>query len=305
MVDLKAGVIGTGVFGGFHASKYADSENATLLGVHDQHEDRMSALVEKWGGRAFPTAAALIDAVDVVTIAAPAVSHYALAKAALEAGRHVFVEKPIALDLDEADDLIALADARGLVLQVGHQERFIFDAFGVLGGDKRPVEVECRRNGPFSGRCMDVSVVMDLMIHDLDLLRQVIDSELESVAATARFEHGDVADEVDAALIFQGGVKARLVASRIAETRVRDMRLVYDDGVVEIDFVGRRITNTTPRQLERSFDAGPDAPAFADPLGYGVEMFLKAVRDGAPPPITGADGRAALALALRIEQALA
>lgn len=300
MAGVRAGVMGAGVFGGYHANKYAETDKADLVAVFDLDAARAGALAEKHGCAAFSDLDAFFDAVDAVTIAAPAKAHAALARAALEAGKHALVEKPIALSLEDADALVALAEASGKVLQVGHQERYVFDAIGVLGRAQKPTRIESRRLGPYSERGTDVSVVMDLMIHDLDMARQLVEGDHHAVDAEETLKHGAHSDRTRAELKF-AGCEVVLEASRIAEKRERDMRLVYPDGEIKIDFMNRAVENTTGADLREAFGAD-DAPlALKDPLAFGTQSFLESVVSGRAPIVSGAAGRAALALALAIE----
>ncbi|NWG70402.1 MAG: Gfo/Idh/MocA family oxidoreductase [Parvularculaceae bacterium] len=292
--EIVAGVAGAGVFGSLHASKYLTSPDVRLAAVLDRDAGRAEALAEKCGARAFTDLKEFLNAVDVVTVATCASSHFNVARAALECGRHVLVEKPIALTLAHADRLIRIARDRHLVLQVGHQERFVFDAFGIFGRRLRPRSVSCVRRNPVTGRGEDVSVVFDLMIHDIDLVRRMGFSDPVSLAA---FGH---ADEADAKFTFADGATVTFEASRLASVRERRMTLDYGVGVVEIDFVNRKISNTTGVETAATFDHG--GPALADPLGFGVARFLDAVRGVAPPAISGDDGRDALEWALMIEK---
>lgn len=292
--EIVAGVAGAGVFGSLHASKYLTSPDVRLAAVLDRDAGRAEALAEKCGARAFTDLKEFLNAVDVVTVATCASSHFNVARAALECGRHVLVEKPIALTLAHADRLIRIARERHLVLQVGHQERFVFDAFGIFGRRLRPRLVSCVRRNPVTGRGEDVSVVFDLMIHDIDLVRRMGFSDPVSLAA---FGH---ADEADAKFTFADGATVTFEASRLASVRERRMTLDYGVGVVEIDFVNRKISNTTGVETAATFDHG--GPALADPLGFGVARFLDAVRGVAPPAISGDDGRDALEWALMIEK---
>ncbi len=300
---LRAGVAGAGVFGGYHAQKYTESVQADLRGIYDLDGERAKAGAEKQNCKNFTDYDDFLDAIDVLTIATPASTHGELARRALQAGKHVLVEKPIALDLETADELIALAADNKLTLQVGHQERYVFEAFGLLDRPFKPKRIESRRLNRFSGRCMDVSVVYDLMIHDLDLIVQLLDAEPCETIASAEFVHGDHSDHTETLLRFAEG-EARLAASRIVDDPVRDIRLVYEDGEVHLDFLTRKVTNTTPTPLARDFERGDDAPhAFRDPLGFGTEQFLQAAKTGKPPIVTGGHGRRALQMALEIERA--
>jgi predicted dehydrogenase len=301
MQTVRAGVVGAGVFGGFHAGKYAADPRVAFQGVFDPDRARAQALAEKHGGRAFPSLAALIDAVDAVTVASPAHTHGPAALAALLAGKHVLVEKPIATNLADADAMVAIADANDLVLQVGHQERFVFEAMGLLAVPERPRRIEARRMGPFSERGADVSVTLDLMTHDLDLVRLLAGrAEVTSLAAKGERARTETIDRVEARLAFANGVDAILLASRLHSGRERVMRVDYADGSVEIDFVAKTFSNTTRHLLDAAF---ADAPKAKDSLGAGVQAFLSAIRGEGAPAVSGADGREALALALAIDAA--
>jgi len=295
------GVVGAGKFGTYHARQYAKRDGAVLAGVYDPDRARAQALAKELGCPDSADLDRLLDMADAVSIAAPASVHFDLARAALEAGVHVMVEKPLAVTLADADALIALARARGLILQVGHQERFVFESFGLLARNQAPVAIEGARLAPFNGRAMDVNVVLDLMIHDLDLMHTVAEAPVARVRATGKRRFGDHADEVAADLVLENGCEVSFVASRMAETLNRTMKLVYRDGEIEIDFVKRSLRNTTPASLVSPFDErGADIAAFSDPLGANIENFIQCVQSGGRPKISGADGRRALQTALMI-----
>ncbi|MBY0423610.1 MAG: Gfo/Idh/MocA family oxidoreductase, partial [Parvularculaceae bacterium] len=203
-------MVGAGVFGGYHAAKYAALDDVQLTSVFDTDGVRARALAGQYGAAAAPTFEHFLDSVDVLTIATPASRHFDYAREALAAGRHVLVEKPLALSVDDADALVDLANRRRRVLQVGHQERFVAESLGLFAGLKPPRRARCRRVNPRSGRGEDVSVVLDLMIHDLDLLRRLPLGPLVAVSAA-----GD-RDDAEAELAFANGARAILVASRTA-----------------------------------------------------------------------------------------
>ena len=303
---VKAGVVGCGFFGSLHAQKYVEAEHAELVGVYDVSAAAATALAHKLGTRAFTSASDLMKKIDAVSVTVPAAVHYDVAANFLRGGVHVLVEKPIALHLAHADELIDLADAGNLVLQVGHQERYVFEDFGVLHREQSPQEIRARRTGPFTGRAMDVSAIFDLMIHDLDLVHQVSPADVVEIEASSKAIHGTYADEVAATLTLSDGCKVYVLASRIADARQRDMRLVYPDGVVEIDFVNRTLKNSTKTELRSGFDGSEISQRILnDPLGYGINAFIDSVRLGTPPLVTGRQARQALATAIRISEALA
>jgi predicted dehydrogenase len=252
-------------------------------------------LAEKHGARAFATAEDLIEACDAVIIASPASTHAPIAAKALAAGRHVLVEKPLAVDPRDADMLINLAHRHGVVLQAGHQERFVMDAIGLLNVREAPHRISSVRAGPPTGRGLDVSVTMDLMIHDLDLVASMFGASPLAIAAHGRFGPGGTLDEVHALLTFAAG-EARLSASRIAENRARTMRAEYQSGVVEIDFASRILRNGSTLPLNADF-----ADLCPDPLGASVAAFLAAAAGEAPCPAPGEAGAAAVRLAAAID----
>jgi predicted dehydrogenase len=295
---LKAAVIGAGAFGRHHATKYralADAgQNVCLFAIADPSADVRRAAPA--GVLAVADWRELLGKVDLVSICSPAVTHAEIVRAFLNAGAHVLVEKPIATTLEEANDLVALAAKTGLVLTVGHQERFVFARTGLLDQVETPLEIQCWRRGPWTGRGDDVSAVLDLMIHDLDLVHTMVDSPVADVKARGLTQYGPHADEVSATLTFANGTVARLDTSRIAETRKRGLRAVYVDGVIEIDFLTREVTNTTPRPLA--------ALEMGDPLGESVASFVAAVTVGSAPLVLAEEARLALATAIRIDEAV-
>lgn len=293
---IKTGLVGAGAFGANHARQLSQAEDSAFQGVFDNDLDRAEDMAARYGVRAFPTLDALIAATDALIIATPARTHGALAGVAVAAGRHVFVEKPLAATLAEADSLVAAAARAGVVLQAGHQERFVLEALGLFAAPEKPIMVESVREGPFTGRGMDVSVTLDLMIHDLDLIAVLFGDKPISVAASGRAERGDQLDAVEAHLHFATG-EAKLTASRVAEARKRTMRAVFPSGEVNVDFLTRTMTNTTLFPLDSDFAA--KAP---DPLGQNVRAFLHAIRARGPSMISGESGAAAVALAAAIDE---
>jgi predicted dehydrogenase len=292
---LKAGVAGAGVFGGYHAGKYAGMEGVRLAAVYDHHRPHAEALAARHGAEAFADLPAFLAAVDLVTVATPADSHAEIAQAALEAGRHVYVEKPLAVFRGDAGLLVETAAARGLVLACGHQERVVFAAMGLLDQTERPVRIESVRRGTPSTRNRDVACVLDLMIHDLDLALMLAGPEVAEVSAEGGY------DEVTAEVAFEGGASARFAVSRMAGARERTMRLVYPSGVVEIDFLAPSFANGSALELNPDFAETPEG---RDPLGASVASFVAAAAATAPrPAVTGEEGARALELALRVEAA--
>jgi predicted dehydrogenase len=291
---LKAGVVGAGVFGGFHARKYASLDGVELKAIFDPDQVRREALTGELGCAGFDDLHEFFAGLDVVTVATPAATHYEIALAAVQAGCSVYVEKPVTHTLEEADRLITAAAKAGKVLACGHQERVVFGAMGLLGLPEQPFELNSVRRGTPNTRNRDVSCVLDLMIHDLDLALQLTGQDPVAVEAEGEF------DLVRAEVTFATGLTATFEASRIAEARERTMLAAFASGRVEIDFLAPSFVNTTPFALNPDFATTPNG---RDPLGVSVSRFLAAVRGEGAPVATGVDGARALDLALAVEQA--
>jgi predicted dehydrogenase len=293
---IRAGVIGAGAFGGNHARKYASLEGVELVGVFDPAAAAAQTLADSLGVTAFASEADLLATVDVVTVASPAICHGKSVIAALAAGRHVYVEKPLATGLDDADRILKLAADKALVVAVGHQERVVSQAMGLFDIPEPPLHLEAVRFGTPSTRNLDVSATLDLMVHDIDLALALTTGDPLTVEA-----EGDD-DRANAEVIFDNGFIASFAVSRVAEARDRRMRIVDRSGEVAIDFLARTCSHTTPFPLNAQF---AETPAGRDPLGVSVQAFLDAVAGTSPrPAVTGEEAARALDLALAVEQAL-
>jgi predicted dehydrogenase len=308
---LRVGVVGAGHFGRFHALKAAAGARTTLVGLHDASPDR-AALVAAEAGAPALGLDALLEAAEAVVVAAPADAHHDLAARALAAGRHVLVEKPIAATLAQADALAELAAARGLVLQVGHLERFSAAYRAVTARMVRPLYIEATRIAPFKPRGTDVSVILDLMIHDLDLVLALVDSELESVDAVGAPVASAFEDIANARLRFANGCVATITASRISMKTERRMRIFGQASYVTVDFASRRLFAVTQGEGD-----GAPLPGLAgfhmqelawqdhDSLAAEQDAFAASVLDGAPVVVDAAAGRRALAAALAVTGGMA
>ena len=296
---LRVGVVGAGYFGRFHALKVAAGARSVLGGVCDAVPERAAALAAELGCLALGWEA-LLAGCDAVVIASPAATHHVAAAAALRAGKHVLVEKPIAASLEEADGLIGLALAGGLVLQVGHLLRYSAERAAIVGRVARPAFIECTRVAPFKARGTDVSVVLDLMVHDLDMVLSLVDAPLEGVEAVGMAVASGYVDLAHARLRFGNGAVAMLVASRVAGRTERSMRVFGAEGVLELDFGARVLRHVRPGGAEEGGDW-----AAGDLSAAEHAAFAAAVLDGAPVLVDGAAGRRALEAALMVEAAIA
>jgi predicted dehydrogenase len=311
---LRIGVAGSGHFGRYHALKVAASARTRLTAVFDPDLERAKTVGWEAGAKEVGFEE-LLDLVDAVIVAAPAEAHYALATRALRAGKHVLVEKPIAATLQQADEMAALAAERGLVLQVGHLERFSAAYQAMAGRIGAPLYIEATRIAPFKPRGTDVSVILDLMIHDLDLILGLIDSEIESVDAVGAPVASPHEDIANARLRFRNGAVATITASRISPRTERRMRIFAQDAYMAADFSARTLTviGRTSGVLPPGQQPVPGVAGFGmeqvswddhDSLGAEHAAFAASVLDGAPVLVDAAVGRRALAAALAVGESM-
>jgi predicted dehydrogenase len=295
-------VIGVGALGRYHAEKYAVAPGAELVGVVDVDLDRARAVAEPHGCRAMTSVAELLPDLDVVSVAVPTEAHAEVVNACLEAGVHTLVEKPISRTLEEADALIALAKRRALTLAVGHLERFN-PAFVELSGMlDRPFFVEAERLGGFKGRGIDVDVVLDLMIHDIDLMLAMVPSRVVSVSACGFRVLTDLIDIANARFEFEDGAVADLSASRVSRAPVRKLRVFGTNFYGSADLQSRELRVERRVNGEQMSDARSFGPA--DALRTEIDAFMDAVRGDASRIVDGHAGRAALALALEVNKGI-
>jgi predicted dehydrogenase len=307
---LRLGILGVGHFGRFHALKAAANPAIHLIGLHDASFDRAAQIAGEVGAPAL-SPEAVIAAADALIIAAPTRFHYALAERALAAGRHVFIEKPIAASLDQADRLIALAARQGRVLQVGHIERFsaAFRTVMATPSGGRALSFEAVRAAPFRPRSLDVSVVLDLMIHDLDLVMELAGGEPEAVEAVGAAIASDHPDFAVARLRFPGGRAASITASRVSLSMERRLRVLGTEGEMAVDFLTRSLAvlrRGGAEAVETMPGHGVDRGTWTDHDSLEAEhgAFVAACQGRGPVVVDGAAGRRALKWALAIEEAI-
>ena len=304
---LRAAVVGVGYLGRFHAEKYAAHAGAELVAVVDVDPARARAVAAALGVEAVTDHRALLGRIDCASVAVPTQLHHAVAGDLLEAGVDVLVEKPLTTTVAEGKALVELAVRRERVLQVGHLERFN-PAIRALDGVLRdPRFIECHRLAPFSERGTDVDVVLDLMIHDLDVILSMMPSALRSVEAVGVPVLTTSVDIANARLRFANGGIANVTASRVSLKRERKLRIFQPDAYLSVDYGERRV-------LICRREPGPDGqPALsleerevpeADALGSEIDAFLRAVRERETPPVTGWDGLRALEVAHVIRESL-
>jgi predicted dehydrogenase len=301
MAGVRIAVVGAGHFGRFHAQKVAASPDAVLVGLHDRNASRAAEIAAECGTTALASVEAAIAEAEALIVATPTAAHHPIAAAALDAGRHVLVEKPITTTLAEADDLIARVARGSRVLQVGHLERFSAARGAITRHISRPLTMECVRISPYRARGTDVSVVLDLMIHDIDLVLMLAGAAPVEIAATGAAVLSETVDVALARLGFADGRAATLSASRIAPSTTRTLRLAGADGTLEADLVGRSLRAFAAADGSVAEESWTDA----DSLAAQLAGFIAAIRGEAKVVVDGQAGRDALAVALAIEQRIA
>ena len=307
MTRLRCAVIGAGYLGRYHAQKYAGLASCELVGVADPSAEARGRIGAELGVPTHADHRALLGAVDAVSVATPTSSHHAVAMDLLGAGAHVLVEKPITTTAAEARELIAAAAKSGRVLQVGHLERFNPVILAILGELKAPRFIESNRLAPFKPRGTDVSVVLDLMIHDIDLIEHIVQSPIASIDAVGAPVFTDEIDIANARIRFESGCVADVTASRISMKSERKLRIFQADAYLSIDLQQKLLTVVRRPAVipegampavaveERSFDPG-------DALLAEIEAFLAAIANNGRPVVTGEDGLRALETATRIAE---
>jgi len=297
---VRAGVVGVGALGRHHARVWAALEGAELVGVHDTDGARAEAVAQEFGCPVLPDLDSLLAEAQAVSVAVPTVDHHGVARRALEKGRDVLLEKPMTATLAEADDLVELAQRADARLQVGHIERFNPATEVLLGAVKAPRFIEVHRLGSFSPRSLDVDVVLDLMIHDLDIVLALDGSEPTQIEAVGVPVLTPKVDIANARVRFASGLIANLTASRVSVEKIRKFRVFAPRTYVSVDFNSREAQvfrlEATEGGRPRIASEKRGAPE-EEPLKRQIQAFLTAVRDRSEPTVPGPEGRRALALA--------
>ncbi len=306
-------MVGAGGLGYHHVRLLRNVAGATLAGFVESRAARAAEVSGELGVRAFPSLEAILDEVDALTIVVPTPAHYAVAKVALERGKHLLIEKPIAASLAEADELLAIAVRTGAVVQTGHVERFNRAVRAALPYVDAPRFIESDRLAPFNPRGADVAVVLDLMIHDIDLVRTLVGASVASVAAVGVPVLTPTVDIANARLTFASGAVANITSSRVSKDRFRKIRIFQQSGYLSLDLAqgtGEFYRMRGDIDLSQLTKAPASIDAFVErisleapegePLLLEFESFVAAVRGERAVAVTGEDGREALAVALQI-----
>jgi predicted dehydrogenase len=306
-------VIGVGGLGFHHTRILRDLPGSAFAGFYDSNRTRAEKVAGELGVTSHATLDALLDVVDAVTIVVPTPAHFAVAREVLSRGIHAMIEKPIATTLEEADAMLALAQTNGAIVQTGHVERFNRAIRAALPYVDAPRFIESDRLAPFNPRGADVAVVLDLMIHDIDLVHTLVGGSAVSVAAVGVPVLTPFVDIANARLTFDSGAVANITASRVSRERMRKLRIFQQSGYLSLDLgsgegeffrlrgdVDIAALAAAPLALEQFVERIPLRAEEAEPLRLEFESFLAAVRGEAPVAVTGEEGREALAVALQI-----
>lgn len=310
---LRMGVVGTGSLGYHHARILREVSGVVMKGFYEANAERAGTVTRELGVRAYPTLDALLADVDAVSIVVPTSKHHEVAMQALQAGKHLLIEKPITVTLAEADELLALAEQKGLMIQIGHIERFNRAIRAALPYVDTPLFIDSDRLAPFNPRGSDVAVVLDLMIHDIDLVLTLTGAAVKEVSAAGLPVLTPSIDIADARITFESGAVATITASRVSKDRMRKLRIFQRNGYLSLDLASgtgemyrlrQDVDLVTLAKQAQPLEAfvervAIDAPE-GEPLRLELESFVAALRGESPVAVTGRAGRDALAVALRI-----
>ena len=303
--NLRVGVVGVGYLGKFHAEKYASMDDVDLVGVVDINPAAANKVADQMGTIAYINHTELIGQVDAVSVVVPTSKHFKVARDYLKNGIDVLIEKPMTTTLEEADELVAIAESQDLIIQVGHLERFNQAVVALKGILKKPMFIESHRLSLFSDRATDVSVVLDLMIHDIDLISNFAQSELTSAHAAGVPVVSNEVDIANARLEFESGCVANVTASRISIKNERKTRLFQKDCYISVDFIEQNITVIRKKGDNRpgvipGMDIQQLSFAHGDALEDELKAFVQSVKDRSRPQVDGRVGRDALRIALNV-----
>ena len=328
MDKLKVGVIGTGHLGKIHTKLFKEVDNCEFIGVYDQDQSKANSIAEEFGVNSFADLNELLNKIDAVSIVATTSAHYELVKKALELNKHVFVEKPITANIWEAEEVVKLAEDKNLNLQVGHIERFNPALVSLEKYELNPLFIQTDRLAQFNPRGTDVAVVLDIMIHDIDIILSLVKSEVKDVHASGVAVVSDTLDIANARIEFENGAVANVTASRISQKKMRKMRMFQRDTYISLDFItgiSEIFRLTSPNELpetphinfgEIGIGDKKKVVVYEQPeqkeinaLKHELQLFVDSVNSGQKPIVGGTDGLKALKVAdliiKKIEESIA
>ena len=300
MNKVNVGVVGTGYLGSLHARVYSQLKNVNLVCVCDIDKKRAKKVAKKYRVWHLPDYHTLFDKVDAVSIAVPTSLHYKIAKDFLHNNIHVLIEKPIAKTVDEAQELINIADSKNLKIQVGHIERFNPVVRAVEPLLKEPRFIECHRAGPYrkKKRVKDIGVVLDLMIHDIDIILSLVKSEVDSIEAVGISTISPYEDIANVRLNFKNGAIADITASRVTKEEVRKIKISQEDSYITLDYLhhdAHVVKKTDDRVIKKRIQIEK-----REPLKQELKSFIFSIQNNVKPVVSGREGKLALGVAMDI-----
>lgn len=302
---IKSAVIGVGYLGNFHAQKFSQLPNTELIGVCDADSVRAQEIAEQLSTKAYSDYHELLGKVDAVSIAVPTAMHYEIAKAFLEHGAHVLLEKPITSNLEQADELIQLAKANNKLLQIGHLERFNPVLVALDKVLDNPRFIESTRLAPFKPRGTDINVVLDLMIHDIDIIQRIVDSPVVEIRANGAPVLSNLIDLANARIQFANGCVANVTASRVSFKGERKLRIFQPSAYLSVDMQDKKLS-IYRKGTSELFPGIPDISGEQQVFDQGdalldeIKAFLHSIEHNLPPAVSGEDGKLALKTAMEI-----
>jgi predicted dehydrogenase len=312
---LKIGVFGTGHLGKFHLNNWKDIKDVEIVGFFDPHDETASAVSQQYGIKRFMSEEELIEACDAIDVVTPTHLHFDICEQAIRKGRHVFVEKPLANTIEEAGKLVKLVQESGIKLQVGHVERFNPAFLAMKGFDLKPMFIEVHRLAQFNPRGTEVSVILDLMIHDIDIILSIVKSDVRSISASGVAVMTDTPDIANVRIEFNNGCVANLTSSRISMKKMRKMRLFQKDAYIGIDFLNKKTEIIKMKQegdenvfaFDIETHQGTRTIAIANPsvpevnaIKRELEEFVSAIQNNTQTIVSEIDGFRAMEVAHQI-----
>ncbi|ADQ13806.1 Gfo/Idh/MocA family protein [Halanaerobium hydrogeniformans] len=309
---LKVGVIGVGSMGEHHVRNYLSLKHlCEFIGIYDNDQKRVEGIAQSYGVKSYGDLETLFAEVDIINIATPTSTHYDIAMAALERNVHVLIEKPITAEIAEAEEIIKKAEQKGLVVQVGHIERFnpAVLALPEVLKDKKVIALDSKRLGPYDPRISDTDVIQDLMIHDIDVVNSIVSGPISDIEAYGKITHSDgLIDYAVANMVMSNGAVATLTASRITQKKVRELTITTEDSYIELDYLQRKILVTKKRELLGGKKKQPKTELEEiiveekEPLKSQLKHFINSIKNGTRPLIDANDALEALSLTKKIQK---
>jgi predicted dehydrogenase len=295
---INVGVIGIGSIGVHHARIFSDLDEVNLFGIVDVDSAKAAEIASRYNCRSFSSYRELMDSVDAVSIAAPTTLHFNIGLDCIHHQKHLLIEKPITSTIEEADVLISEAGKRDLVLQVGHLERFNAGVSLISSMVDTPQFIESQRMSPFPGRSTDVDVTLDLMIHDIDIILSLVNSEISDLRATGAKVLTDNIDIAHAWIEFANGCIAEAVTSRIANEKVRRLKVFQHNAFLDLDYQSQEVT--CHKKINANVNKEIKKPEEKEPLREQLISFIECIKNGSQPVVSGHEGKEALKVALKI-----